>query len=137
VALTKLKGQIAEVAVIREAIQRGYRVSLPMSEDCPYDLVIERVGRCELLERVQCKYVESDGRSVLVRCRTSNQSCEIRYTSSHVDWIATYDATTQTCYYVPSALLGPNGRTAITLRLSPTRNRQAIGVRWAGDYVDW
>jgi hypothetical protein len=136
-AATKWKGQIAEVAVISEAVKRGYRVSLPMSEDCPYDLVIERIGRDDHLARVQCKYTESTGAFVLVRCRTSNQSCEIRYTADDVDWIATYDATTQDCYFVPSSMLGPFGRTALHLRLAPTRNRQATGIWWARDFMDW
>lgn len=133
-AITKWKGQLAEIAVIRDAVHRGYRVSLPMSEDCPYDLVVERSGR---LERVQCKYTENKGSYVEVRCRTSNAACQIRYTCADVDWLATYDAVDDVCYYVPAGMLGPTGRTMIHLRLGPTANRQAAGVRWAKDYRDW
>lgn len=136
-ALTKWKGQVAEVAVIREAVARGYRVALPMSEDTPYDLVVDRVGRDPHLARVQCKYVESDGSFVLVRCRTSNPGCEIRYTAAHVDWIATYDATTKGCYFVPASMLGPFGRTGIHLRLTPPRNGQSARIWWAQDFLDW
>ena len=136
-AVTKWKGQLAEVEVIRDSVERGYRVSLPMSEDCPYDLVVERRGRCDRLERVQCKYVESNGEYVVVRCRTTNRTCEIRYTDHDIDWIATFDATTKQCYYVPSSLLGPHGRTVVHLRLVPTMNAQLIGVRWATDYLVW
>ena len=49
-AETKRKRRIAELAVMAEAIARGYRVSIPFGEDSPYDLVVERNGR---LERVQ------------------------------------------------------------------------------------
>jgi hypothetical protein len=72
-----------------------------------------------------------------VRCRTSNQSCEIRYTPDDVDWIATYDATTDACYFVPSSMLGPTGRTGIHLRLTETRNGQSTGIWGARDFVDW
>ena len=65
-AETKRKGQVAELAVMALAIARGYRVSIPFCEDTPYDLVVERHGK---LERVQCKYTESDGRVVVVKCR--------------------------------------------------------------------
>jgi len=136
-AQTKQKGTLAELAVMTDAIQRGYRISLPLSEDTPYDLVVERVGRNEGLQRVQCKFTRSDGRVVQVRCRATNNWSEIRYTPQLIDWIATYDATTQRCYFVPSVLLGPDGRTMIHLRLAAPANAQANGIRWARDYLEW
>ena len=122
------------MAVIREAVMRGYRVSLPMSEDCPYDLVVERRGA---LERVQCKYAESNGLVVPVRCKTSNANCEIRYTSAEIEWLAVYDATTAACYFLPATLLGEAGRTIVHLRLGPPANRQVARLHWATDYLDW
>jgi hypothetical protein len=136
-APTKQKGTLAELEVMRCAIERGYRVSLPLSEDTPYDLVVERVGRNEALQRVQCKFTKSDGRVVQVRCRTTNNWSEIRYTPDLVDWIATYDVTTERCYFVPSALLGVEGRTMLHLRLVAPANSQADGIRWARDYLEW
>ena len=116
------------------AIERGYRVSLPFGEDCPYDLVVERNG---VLERVQCKYSESDGRVVKVNCRCTNNWVDTRYTARTVDWIAAYDHTTKRCFFVPSRLLGAHGRTEMHLRLTPTANRQQAGIWWADDFVSW
>ena len=133
-AETKRKGQAAELAVMAFAIDRGYRVSLPFCEDTPYDMIVDRAGR---LERVQCKYTESDGRVVLVRCRCTNNWVDTRYTAESIDWIATYDQTTKQCFFVPATMLGDEGRTVVHLRLSPSANGQRVGVRWAKDFTNW
>jgi hypothetical protein len=56
------------------------------------------------------------------------------YTAATVDWIAVYDATTERCYYVPSAAF--DGHSELTLRLEPARNNQRERVRPAEDYLD-
>lgn len=132
-AETKRKGQVAELAVMAAAVDRGYRVAIPYGEDAPYDLVVERHGR---LERVQCKYTVSDGRVIQVRCRSTNNWLTTRYTQVDVEWIATYDVTTGRCYFVPATLLG-EGRSVLHLRLVPATNGQVQGVRWASDFLDW
>lgn len=134
---TKAKGRTAELEVMRYCVVRGYRVSIPFDDDSPYDLVVERVGRGEAPQRLQCKYTESDGQVVQVRCRATNNWSETRYTAETIDWIATFDATTNRCFYVPAIELGPTGRTMIHLRLTPTSNGQARGIRWASDYEQW
>jgi hypothetical protein len=130
---TKRKGNLAEIEVIRHAIQLGHRVSLPYGEDAPYDLVVERNGR---LEKVQCKFVQSDGRVIVVRCRSTNGWATKKYSPADVDWIATFDSTTQRCYFVPSSLLG-EGKAALHLRLTPARNGQTTRTRHANDFIDW
>ena len=133
-AETKRKGQIAELAVMAEAVARGYRVSIPYGEDAPYDLVVERNGQ---LERVQCKYVESDGRVIIVRCLCTNNWVDTRYTPATVDWIATYDHVSKRCFFVPSSMLGDDGRNRIHLRLVPSANNQTARVWWAQDFTAW
>ena len=132
-AATKRKGTLAEAHVMVHAISRGYRVSLPYGEDSPYDLVVDRNGH---LERVQCKFVQSDGRVIIVRCRSTNGWATTKYRSEDIDWIATFDATTQRCYFVPSSLLG-DGRAALYLRLMPAKNGQSVGIRDASSFTDW
>ena len=133
-AETKRKGQIAELAVMAEAIARGYRVSIPFGEDSPYDLVVERHGR---LERVQCKYGVSDGRVLVVKCECTNNWVRTRYTAQDVDWLAAYDHTSRRCFYIPSVVLGDNGRSSVHLRFAPTANNQHAGVWWAEDFTNW
>ncbi|HET8813951.1 MAG TPA: group I intron-associated PD-(D/E)XK endonuclease [Solirubrobacterales bacterium] len=135
-ASLKQKGDLAELKVAADLIDRGCRISIPFGEDCDYDLIADFNGR---LHRVQVKHTRSDGRTVVVRCRShSLTNGKVRatklYTPEMVDWIAAYDCTTERCYYCPSRELG-NGRTVLTLRLQPARNGQRIGIRNAEDYT--
>jgi PD-(D/E)XK endonuclease len=137
VASLKQKGDLAELKVAADLIDRGCRLSIPFGEDCDYDLIADYEGR---LHRVQVKHTTSDGRIILVRCRShSLTNGKVRavkqYTPAMVDWIAVYDCTTERCYYCPSRELG-KGRNTLTLRLQPARNNQRFGIRTAETYTD-
>ena len=134
----KQKGDVAELAVALDLRRRGYKLLIPYGEDCNYDLVVDRGDR---LERVQVKYTASDGCVVRVRCRShSLTNGKVKhtkyYTAEMIDWLAVYDATTDTCYYVPAALLG-TGRAELALRLTPARNNQRVGIRDAADFLQF
>lgn len=88
---------------------------------------------------MQVKYVRSDGRVVVVRCRShALTSGKVRatkhYSSKTVDWIATYDASTDCCYYAPASELGA-GASMLHLRLVPADNNQRRGIRRAANYL--
>lgn len=133
-AETKRKGDLGEAMVLADAFKRGYKVALPMGEDWRFDLVVLRKGK---LERVQCKYVESDGEVLLVPCRAVNSKLCNRYTQDEIDWIAVYDKTTDKCYYFPSTLLGAAGKTYLNFRIQPPANGQIKGIHWAKDFESW
>lgn len=134
----KKKGDLAELKVATDLIDRGCRISIPFGEDCNYDLIADYEGR---LHRVQVKYTQSDGQIVVIRCRShSLTKGKVRatklYTSAMIDWIAAYDPTTECCYYLPSWELGAAGRNILHLRLQPARNGQRLGIRDATAYTD-
>jgi hypothetical protein len=84
------------------------------------------------LEKVQCKYTTSNGRVIVASVRSSSAWVNYRYTASDVDWMAVFDATSSRCFCVPSAVW--NGQIAVSLRLVPTINGQAKGIRFAKDF---
>lgn len=136
-ASLKRKGDLAELKVATDLVDRGCQISIPFSEDCDYDLVADRGG---ILHRVQVKYTESDGATITIRCRShSLTKGKIRqtkyYTAETIDWIAVYDRTSDRCYYCPASELG-SGRSDLRLRLTPALNGQRVGIRPAADYVD-
>jgi hypothetical protein len=136
VAALKTKGDLAELMVAADLMRRGYKVAFPYGEDWDYDLIVSRHGK---LERVQVKYARSDGKVVVVRCRSHSLTNgkvrqTKRYTARLVDWLAVYDPTTKACYYVPAAALG-EGRSMLHLRLKPPRNNQVSRIRSATDYL--
>ena len=132
----KAKGDLAEIMVAADLLRRGYKIAIPYGEDWDYDLIVCRDGR---LERVQCKYAASDGRVISVRCYSQSLTngkvrAVKRYTAAIVEWIAVYDLTTNQCYYIPASELG-DGRMELSLRLSPARNSQRVGIHDATDYL--
>ena len=131
----KTKGDLAELKVAADLIERGYRVAIPFGEDNDFDLILIRDDQ---LERVQVKYTRSDGHVVPIRCRsaslTNGKVKHVkRYTSAMIDWLAAYDATTGRCFYIPATELG-TGMNLIHLRLTEARNGQRRGIRFANDY---
>ena len=132
----KQKGDLAELMVAADLRRRGYKIALPYGEDWDYDLIIER---CGALERVQVKHTTSDGSVVFVKCCShSLTNGRVRatkhYTAETVDWIAVWDATARTPYYVPSSVF--DGHSQLTLRLTPARNNQSRKIRDARDFLE-
>lgn len=137
-ASLKQKGDLAELKVAADLIDRGCRLSIPFGEDCDYDLIADFEGR---LHRVQVKFTQSNGQVVVIRCRShSLTNGKVRatklYTPAMIDWMVAYDATSERCYYCPSWELGVTGRNLIHLRLTPARNGQRIGTREAAAYTE-
>lgn len=155
---TKQKGNIGQLAVALDLAKRGHTVAFPTGEFGDWDLLVERTPSCtcreynqkhpnpggpvmgcsecppERAERVQVKYTESDGEVVKVRPRTHSTSTRM-YTSDDVDWIAVYDSTSDSCYYVRAGSLG-EGKSILHLRIEPAKNNQNTDVRWAHEYTN-
>ena len=112
----------------------GHKVAIPVGEDWRFDLIVLKDGK---LQRVQCKYVTSNGEVITVPCRSSNNWNIKKYTPDEIDWIIVYDKTTDKCYYVPSALLGQSGRSFLQLRIKPAKNKQFKNIRYAKDFENW
>lgn len=132
----KAKGDLAELKVATDLVSRGYKIALPYGEDWDYDLIVCRDG--ETLERVQVKYARSDGSKVCVRTRSHSLTNgkvrrTKRYTSEMIDWLAVYDAVTDTTYYIPAVELG-TGMNEMTLRLTACLNGQLRGIHAAENY---
>jgi Holliday junction resolvase-like predicted endonuclease len=132
----KAKGDLAELKVAADLRERGYKIAFPYGEDWDFDLILCRDAGA--LERVQVKYVRSDGQVIAVRPRSSSlTNGKVRavkhYTAATVDWLAVWDATLDCCFYIPGLDLG-EGMDVMHLRLAPTRNNQVRGVRFAADF---
>jgi PD-(D/E)XK nuclease superfamily protein len=132
VLTTNQKGLIAETAIIHECAKLGVPVARPL-DDQRYDLIFD-LGHTLL--RVQCKWASMVGDVISIRCRTCRRGREglihRQYRPGEIDAIAAYSQETGRCYLLPNEL--SVARAAVQLRLTPTRNNQATGIRWAKDY---
>ena len=64
-ASLKAKGDLAELKVATDLLERGYRIAIPYGEDHDFDLIFCRDDK---LERVQVKYSRSNGEFIPVKC---------------------------------------------------------------------
>ena len=124
-ASLKIKGDLAELKVATDLLERGYKIAIPYGEDWDFDLIF---SRADGLERVQVKHASSNGAFITVKCFShSLTKGRVRttklYTAAMIDWLAVYDPTTDRCYYIPAAELA-DGRRQLILRLTPPRNNQ-------------
>ena len=129
---TNQKGTIAEMAIATAAMKLGIPVSRPLSDE-RYDFVFELSTG---LVRVQCKWAVKGDEVVIIRCRRCRRGPEglIRraYKPGEIDAIAAYCAEIEECYFLPAAM--SVNRTAVQLRLGPTRNNQSRFINWAKHY---
>ena len=137
---TDQKGAVAETAIIHAAVKLGIRVFKPVNDGERCDLIFDLGPR---LLRVQCKWARRQGDVVVLRCYSSRRSRDgfvtRVYTAEEVDVFAAYCPDVERCYLVPIDVI--SGQRYIWLRLTETRNNQAVGVRWARDFefsrLDW
>ncbi|HDY90173.1 MAG TPA: hypothetical protein ENH82_18895 [bacterium] len=132
-AETKRKGDIGEAMIMADILRRGYKIAIPWGEDWSFDLIAYRKN---VFERVQCKYIKSDGRALHIPCRSINNWSIRKYTKNDIDWLVAYDKTTNCCYYISSDILG-SGMSSITLRFKKSKNNQYKNIRWAEDFKEF
>ncbi len=89
----------------------------------------------ELL-RVQCKLARRV-KGVLLVCLETNRYTAAGYVSTsysaaEIDAVATYSPELRRCFLLPIGEVA--GRRGVHLRLKPTGNNQARGIKWARDY---
>ncbi|MGB7589353.1 MAG: group I intron-associated PD-(D/E)XK endonuclease [Solirubrobacterales bacterium] len=126
---TALKGNATEAAVLNALASRGLAVLLPFGGGLPYDLVVHLADRSFL--KVQCKTVRLVKDCVVFNAHRTDHGAGRRPYDGLADVFGVYFQLTQAVYLVPVhdvSSIGPR------LRLKPTRNNQAQGIRYAADY---
>jgi len=123
-------GNRSEGMVLAALIRVGYQPLIPFGGGLRYDLAFDLDGQ---FKRVQCK----TGRLVngVVAFQTANWSRPTspgRSYCGEVEYFGVYCPDTEEVYLVPIEDVHDRGA---YLRVEPTRNGQAKGVRWAKDYV--
>lgn len=124
-------GDLAEAMVIAALIRRGERVLKPISPSCRYDLVLDRNGH---FYRVQCKTARLNKHGA-VEVPTSNPVGRVNTKwkpyYGHADLFGAYCPDTDKCYLIPVDECGPR---SVSLRVHPSKNNQASGIRYAKDF---
>jgi hypothetical protein len=128
------KGNVAELAIAKEAAELGLSVLAPLTEHERYDLVLGLAGR---LLRVQCKWARLQGDVVFIAAQTSYHSptqgyVRSSYDGSEIDALVAYCGELDCCYLLPVDLVSRQG--TVHLRLAEAKNNQRAALNWAADY---
>lgn len=127
---TKRLGKIGELRVASELLKLGYDVFFPLTEDLPVDLVVCKDNK---FHKVQVKTRNPRNGKLPVPNRTNNAINKIKkYSDSDVSVIILYDPENDNGYWIPISEF--QGKGMIVLRLTPPKNSQVKGVRYAKDF---
>jgi hypothetical protein len=128
---TKLVGDTSELRVLAALVEAGYRVWLPFGENHRADIVMEDDAR--RLYRVQVKTGRLRGGVIAYSCSSSHahRNGGTRPYFGEIDYLAVYCPQTKKVYLLPEQELTA---TKAHLRLLPTRNNMAKGIRWAAQF---
>jgi hypothetical protein len=128
-------GHRTEAAIARRLLERGYEVLQPLGVNQRYDLVVDDGGR---FLRIQCKTGRLQNGAIRFRTvsiRTNTKQILIRGYAGEIDYFGVYCPATDDVYFVPIEDAPPGSE--CMLRVEPTRNGQAKGIRWAREYTLW
>jgi hypothetical protein len=126
---TLQRGDATEAALITALVDHGFEVLLPFSRSAPYDLGVVLAGN--RFVRIQCKC----GR-VRAGCVVFNTS-GTDHGSGARDYRGRADLFGVRCGEIGSIFLVPVATAPLSsmgLRLTPAKNKQRSGIRFAADY---
>lgn len=122
---TKDKGDLAVAKVHADLASQGFTVLFPATEHAPFDLVAYEAGE---FHRLQVKYRSARSGAVTVKFRSTwadrNGTHVTPTDNGAIDTVCIYCPETDGCYYVQPDAHGAS----VTLRITPSRNRQQAGV---------
>ncbi len=101
---TKLKGDIAEQAVILKALQMGWEVAKPIGDRLPYDLIIDLSGKLIKIQVKSAWFDEAKKNYVVDNRRTKTNRRVMKreaYSSNDFDFAILYIEDLQVFYIMP------------------------------------
>jgi hypothetical protein len=128
---TKDKGDLGAAKAHADLVSKGWIVLFPTTEHAPFDLVAYREGE---FRRVQVKYRSAENGALCVVFRSlwadRHGVHAMPMDKDAIDLVCIYCPQTDGCYYVR-----PNDHgNSVTLRITPSRNGQRLGVLLASEF---
>jgi hypothetical protein len=128
---SKSVGDVTQSQIMAALLKRGKKVLTPFGDNCRYDLVVEDGGR---FMRIQCKTGKLNQGAIVFSVASSqyHRGGKRRDYRGQIDAFGVFCPDNEKVYIISIDNL-PLAREA-KLRLTPPRNSQSKGIRWAADY---
>lgn len=127
-------GEKSEAIILAELVKRDYKVLMPFGNNRRYDFVLDLTSSVLGFMRVQCKTGRLRAGVVEFNAYSSGSNSSGSKSKGYkddVDLFLIYCPDTDKVYWL---LPRSCGNSKPYLRVTPTRNSQSKGVRWAKDY---
>lgn len=128
---SKSVGDVTQSQVMAALLRSGKKVLMPFGDNSRYDLVVEEDGR---FTRIQCKIGKLVGGAIVFAAASSqyHRGGKRQHYQGQIDSFGVFCPDNGKVYIIPIAE-PPLVREA-KLRLTPPRNAQVKGIRWAAQY---
>lgn len=129
---SKQYGNLGEIAVAKDLINKGYFVFTELGDICKSDLIILNDDYKPLKIQVKCVSIKHG--KISFRSIKSGPNYKYAYELKHADIYAIYIHEKDIILYLSSkqALM----QKEITIRVEPPKNNQNLGVNWYQNYLD-
>lgn len=124
------RGDLTEAAVLHAFVAAGLDVLVPWRQDSAYDLAVSLDG--ESFFRVQCKSGRERDGCVIFNCHSTDHGSGPRDYHGRADVFAVSCPTRDEVYVLDVQTTPKRGA---WLRLTPSRNNQVRGIRFAADHT--
>jgi len=132
---TKNSGDLGVFKVQVDLHEKGYIVSVPLTEHAPFDLVAYKNGSCKTIQ-VKYRSTREDRGTITVHFRSSYSDSNGLHTQKvdkdGIDVYSIYCPNTDSCYYLSPDEFGET----VSLRVEPPENNQTENVNFASDYLE-
>lgn len=130
--IKKHKGDIGVTKVIADLTEKGFNVSIPLSEHLKYDLIVEKEAK---IKRVQVRFTSSVKGAIPVKLKSSWSDKKGNHITkrekSDYDILAIFCPETMCVYYLKDEDFSNSSQ--VTIRLEKSKNNQQVGVRYASE----
>ena len=120
---TNIKGDIGELLVMTQLLKKGYWVSKPFGDDCPYDIICD--DKLGVIKRVQVKFITP--KNGTIRCKLYSET-GVSYKET-VEWIMLVDSVTEICCFSSGFVLMKTSTVLLNPALIETSFRVPFSIR--------
>lgn len=124
------RGTLSQVKAIAKFTELGYRVSVPIDENSPYDLIIDDGKQ---LQKIQIKHGRYKNGVVMANTYKmhSRTYAKTKYTTDEIDFFCIYCSEIDKFYLIPVTDSVPF---EFYLRIDVPSNKQGRKIIWAKEY---